>query len=157
MPRNACAILDTSARLQFCSQRVQIPIPLLKPAHLEFLKPGWRNWQTQRTQNPPTARSWGFDPPSRHQISIFKVCCLRAAFSGASSSRGRAGSNAWTNWFFPASMSCAPHPSAVALPWIFRWDGYPLPRLFWQVSDSAGLLAIQCDKCFKGKNLFHLQ
>ena len=29
--------------------------------------PGWRNWQTQRTQNPPIARSWGFDPPSRHQ------------------------------------------------------------------------------------------
>ena len=32
-------------------------------------KPGWRNWQTQRTQNPPIARSWGFDPPSRHQQS----------------------------------------------------------------------------------------
>src|ERR1700733_2899827 len=30
-------------------------------------RPGWRNWQTQRTQNPPIARSWGFDPPSRHQ------------------------------------------------------------------------------------------
>src|ERR1700683_4025805 len=30
-------------------------------------EPGWRNWQTQRTQNPPIARSWGFDPPSRHQ------------------------------------------------------------------------------------------
>lgn len=29
--------------------------------------PGWRNWQTQRTQNPPTFGSWGFDPPSRHQ------------------------------------------------------------------------------------------
>ena len=29
-------------------------------------KPGWRNWQTQRTQNPPRATSWGFDPPSRH-------------------------------------------------------------------------------------------
>jgi hypothetical protein len=32
-------------------------------------RPGWRNWQTQRTQNPPIARSWGFDPPSRHQTS----------------------------------------------------------------------------------------
>src|ERR1700742_2260567 len=31
--------------------------------------PGWRNWQTQRTQNPPRATSWGFDPPSRHQDS----------------------------------------------------------------------------------------
>src|ERR1700744_537200 len=30
-------------------------------------RPGWRNWQTQRTQNPPRATSWGFDPPSRHQ------------------------------------------------------------------------------------------
>src|ERR1700756_6016702 len=30
-------------------------------------KPGWRNWQTQRTQNPPTFGSWGFDSPSRHQ------------------------------------------------------------------------------------------
>ncbi len=29
-------------------------------------EPGWRNWQTQRTQNPPRATSWGFDPPSRH-------------------------------------------------------------------------------------------
>ena len=29
-------------------------------------KPGWRNWQTQRTQNPPTFGSWGFDSPSRH-------------------------------------------------------------------------------------------
>jgi hypothetical protein len=28
--------------------------------------PGWRNWQTQRTQNPPTFGSWGFDSPSRH-------------------------------------------------------------------------------------------
>ena len=27
--------------------------------------PGWRNWQTQRTQNPPTFGSWGF--ASRHQ------------------------------------------------------------------------------------------
>jgi vitamin-K-epoxide reductase (warfarin-sensitive) len=33
--------------------------------------PGWRNWQTQRTQNPPTFGSWGFDPPSRHQIEPF--------------------------------------------------------------------------------------
>src|SRR5665213_4086158 len=31
-----------------------------------LIAPGWRNWQTQRTQNPPRATSWGFDPPSRH-------------------------------------------------------------------------------------------
>src|SRR6266699_483573 len=30
-------------------------------------KPGWRNWQTQRTQNPPGFGPWGFDSPSRHQ------------------------------------------------------------------------------------------
>ena len=29
--------------------------------------PGWWNWQTQRTQNPPHFGAWGFDPPSRHQ------------------------------------------------------------------------------------------
>jgi hypothetical protein len=32
----------------------------------QYSKPGWRNWQTQRTQNPPRATAWGFDPPSRH-------------------------------------------------------------------------------------------
>ena len=31
--------------------------------------PGWRNWQTQRTQNPPGFGPWGFDSPSRHQPS----------------------------------------------------------------------------------------
>gem|GEM_PF-27726 len=31
-------------------------------------EPGWRNWQTQRTQNPPGFGPWGFDSPSRHQI-----------------------------------------------------------------------------------------
>ena len=30
--------------------------------------PGWRNWQTQRTQNPPGFGPWGFDSPSRHQV-----------------------------------------------------------------------------------------
>ncbi len=27
----------------------------------------------KRTQNPPTARSWGFDPPSRHQDKLHKM------------------------------------------------------------------------------------
>ena len=31
-------------------------------------KPGWRNWQTQRTQNPSEAIPWGFDSPSRHHL-----------------------------------------------------------------------------------------
>ena len=35
---------------------------------LAFLRPGWRNWQTQRTQNPPGFGPWGFDSPSRHQL-----------------------------------------------------------------------------------------
>src|SRR3981081_99312 len=34
--------------------------------------PGWRNWQTQRTQNPPTFGSWGFDSPSRHHANPFR-------------------------------------------------------------------------------------
>ena len=42
-------------------------------ATLQTGQPGWRNWQTQRTQNPPTARSWGFDPPSRHQDKPHKM------------------------------------------------------------------------------------
>ena len=33
-------------------------------------KPGWRNWQTQRTQNPSKATSWGFKSPSRHHNKL---------------------------------------------------------------------------------------
>jgi hypothetical protein len=33
---------------------------------LENGMPGWRNWQTRRTQNPVLAREWEFDPPSGH-------------------------------------------------------------------------------------------
>ena len=40
-------------------------------------EPGWWNWQTQRTQNPPTARSWGFDPPSRHHKINNLACYTR--------------------------------------------------------------------------------
>src|SRR5271157_3524017 len=46
-----------AARLALCDTKFRSPP-----------KPGWRNWQTQRTQNPPRLiTSWGFDPPSRHQ------------------------------------------------------------------------------------------
>src|SRR5271155_2009809 len=38
-------------------------------AENELPQPGWRNWQTHRTQNPPGFGPWGFDPPSRHQGS----------------------------------------------------------------------------------------
>ena len=31
--------------------------------------PGWRNWQTRRTQNPVLAREWEFDPPSGHHLN----------------------------------------------------------------------------------------
>jgi hypothetical protein len=44
---------------------------ILKILVEESSKPGWRNWQTQRTQNPPRATSWGFDSPSRHQDEVF--------------------------------------------------------------------------------------
>jgi hypothetical protein len=40
------------------------------PPRAPFKKPGWRNWQTQRTQNPPGFGPWGFDSPSRHQPLI---------------------------------------------------------------------------------------
>ena len=47
-------------------------------------EPGWRNRQTQRTQNPPGFGPWGFDSPSRHQhLSLY-----RAMVYGASWSRG---------------------------------------------------------------------
>ena len=29
--------------------------------------PKWRNWQTQRTQNPPPSKAYGFDSRFRHQ------------------------------------------------------------------------------------------
>ena len=44
-------------------------------------RPGWRNWQTQRTQNPPSFGSWGFDPPSRHQTKASKFNRLRDPIS----------------------------------------------------------------------------
>jgi hypothetical protein len=35
--------------------------------------PGWRNWQTRRTQNPVLVREWEFDPPSgHHQFTAWK-------------------------------------------------------------------------------------
>ena len=51
-------------------------------------QPGWRNWQTQRTQNPPRATSWGFDPPSRHQLfppesfSSIDIGCASGSVNG---------------------------------------------------------------------------
>ena len=39
--------------------------------------PGWRNWQTQRTQNPPGFGPWGFDSPSRHHDFAAQVVTSR--------------------------------------------------------------------------------
>lgn len=35
--------------------------------------PGWRNWQTRRTQNPVLVREWEFNPPSGHHQSVVAV------------------------------------------------------------------------------------
>jgi hypothetical protein len=34
------------------------------------LRPGWRNWQTQETQNLPAFGPWGFDSLSGHHIEF---------------------------------------------------------------------------------------
>jgi hypothetical protein len=39
---------------------------VLRRFAVETDMPGWRNWQTRRTQNPVLAREWEFDPPSGH-------------------------------------------------------------------------------------------
>lgn len=51
-------------------------------------KPGWRNWQTQRTQNPPIFGSWGFDPPSRHQQNKEFIVILASQLREAKSFGG---------------------------------------------------------------------
>ena len=39
--------------------------------------PGWRNWQTRRTQNPVLAREWEFDPPSgHHELIVYQRGCV---------------------------------------------------------------------------------
>src|SRR6266853_6645052 len=62
-----------------------------KIKHLQ-VEPGWRNWQTQRTQNPPTFGSWGFDSPSRHHAVL-----QRTGFSSAA--RG------WAWWLWVRGQS----------------------------------------------------
>jgi hypothetical protein len=42
--------------------------------HQRSRVPGWRNWQTRRTQNPVLAREWEFDPPSGHHPMSAYVC-----------------------------------------------------------------------------------
>src|SRR5246127_5617821 len=51
--------------------------------------PGWRNWQTQRTQNPPTFGSWGFDSPSRHQHNLHRMSGWMAGTSAQIPVRNR--------------------------------------------------------------------
>jgi hypothetical protein len=45
-------------------------------------EPGWRNWQTQRTQNPSEATPWGFDSPSRHHTMFSATSSLQMIFEG---------------------------------------------------------------------------
>src|ERR1700678_3205092 len=42
-----------------------------------IIEPGWRNWQTQRTQNPPGFRPWGLDSPSWHHSKNHRIRGLR--------------------------------------------------------------------------------
>ena len=70
---SVCVILDWRSTTQLRLLLVRVSWRVDGKANYAALKqqlgaaPGWRNWQTQRTQNPPRATSWGFDPPSRHQ------------------------------------------------------------------------------------------
>ena len=44
-------------------------------------RPGWRNWQTQRTQNPPALAVMGVRPPSRHHtLNKTKISTCRLAY-----------------------------------------------------------------------------
>src|SRR6185295_20310709 len=47
-------------------RRIDTPRP---PPYHPLPPAGVAEWQTQRTQNPPRATSWGFDPPLRHHLA----------------------------------------------------------------------------------------
>ena len=78
-PSNACAILERAKKQQVVCKTSACAAVVLERENVTLLqnqshptiwpRPGWRNWQTQRTQNPPGFGPWGFDPPSRHQDS----------------------------------------------------------------------------------------
>src|SRR6202050_3897408 len=51
--------------------------------------PGWRNWQTQRTQNPPGFGPWGFDSPSRHQNNLHRMSSWMVGTSAQITVRNR--------------------------------------------------------------------
>src|ERR1700678_2396336 len=64
----------------WCGEDSQSAVRIEEPLLTKLIdRPGWRNWQTQRTQNPPRATSWGFDPPSRHQDNkrLIRKCPTR--------------------------------------------------------------------------------
>src|SRR4051812_42617500 len=63
LPR-ACAILSTPQQTSEFAHFDKRKLFRVAPS------PGWRNWQTQRTQNPPGFGPWGFDPPFRHHILV---------------------------------------------------------------------------------------
>src|SRR3954454_23178564 len=71
-----------TARVSSYLQSLNGSINLLQP---RFPKPGWRNWQTQRTQNPPGFGPWGFDSPSRHQPNVLSFPGIQEAVNTPSS------------------------------------------------------------------------
>lgn len=51
-----------------CRRPAAIPATARLGAKVGLAGPGWRNWQTRRSQTPLPARAWGFDSPFRHQL-----------------------------------------------------------------------------------------
>ncbi len=58
------------------------PEPQLKTCKIEVIRsPGWRNWQTQQTQNLPTLVVMGVRPPLPAPLKLFSIsagCSFRA-------------------------------------------------------------------------------
>ena len=68
----------TVAHSSFLDEKGTEPTTGFKVRHLH-VEPGWRNWQTQRTQNPPGSGPWGFNSPSRHHEYTFVLKEMRAS------------------------------------------------------------------------------
>jgi hypothetical protein len=76
---------------------------------LLMVEPGWRNWQTQRTQNPPRATSWGFDPPSRHQDNkglLFQLIASPEALTAVLTATEKISSMRSATSFLSAGIMC---------------------------------------------------
>ncbi len=56
-----------------------LPLAFAKEYDILFeYEPKWRNWQTQRTQNPPPARAYGFKSRLRHTKTLRVVILVRS-------------------------------------------------------------------------------